>query len=113
MPAGRYDAAVTANGHEWRLPVELADGGPTTLVLNDGPDGPLLQQMHDVPGAAARLDPPDLTMPAAGSVPEKTPSQTVREGTSRSKAIPAVLCTVVIVGAAVLVAKTLRRQRQW
>ncbi|MCV7301090.1 glycosyltransferase family 39 protein [Mycobacterium barrassiae] len=111
MPAGRYDATVTANGHEWRIPVEVADGGPTTLVLNDGQDGPLLHGMHDVPGAAAPLDPPNLTMPAAGAVPEKTPSQDVHADTWRGKMIPVVLCAVVIVGASVVFAKTRGRQR--
>ncbi len=113
MPAGRYDATVTAKGREWRLPVEVAEGGPTTLVLNDGPGGPLLHQMHDVPGAAAPLDTPSLTMPAAGGVPEKTPSQAVPAGTPHAKVIPVLLCAAVIVCAVVVVAKTLGRQRQW
>ena len=112
LPAGAYDATVTANGREWRLPVQLAGDVPTTLMLTDGPDGPALQQTRDVPDAAAPLDPPGLTMPAANSAPEKTPTQAVHSATSRAKVIPLVLCAMVIAGAVIAGMKSRGRQRQ-
>ena len=112
LPAGAYDAAVTANGKEWRLPVQLTGDGPMTLVLTDGQDGPLVQQVRDVPEAAAPLDPPGLMMPAAGTAPEKTPSQLVDPGTPRRKVVPLVGCAVVIAGAVVVGMKNRGRQRQ-
>lgn len=89
--AGNYDAVVAANGRDWRRQVQLT-GAPTTLVLADGPDGPLLQQLRDVPDVLAPLDPPALTMPAAGTAPEKTPSKPVAIANSRQKVIPLGLC---------------------
>ena len=112
LPAGPYEAAVTANGREWRLPVQLTGDGPATLALTDGPDGPLLQPMRDVPDGAVPLDPPGLTMPAAGSAPEKTPPQTVDSGTPRRKAIPLVACVAVIASAVIVAVKSRGRQRQ-
>ena len=112
LPAGSYDATVTANGREWRLPVQLTGDGPTTLVLADGPDGPLLHPVRDMPEAAVPLDAPSLTMPAAGTAPEKTPAQTVHSTTLRRKAIPLVLCALVIAGAGVVAMKSRGRQRQ-
>ena len=67
VPAGRYDAVVSANGREWRQPVEFVGGEPMSLLLTDGPDGPLLRTLRDVPEAPAALNPPTLTMPASGS----------------------------------------------
>jgi hypothetical protein len=112
LPAGNYDAVVAANGRDWHRQVQLT-GEPTTLVLADGPDGPLLQQLSDVPDVSAPLDPPALTMPAAGTAPEKTPSKPVAIASSRQKVIPLVMCAVAIAGAAVLAAKARGRQRQW
>lgn len=112
LPAGPYEAAVTANGREWRLPVQLAGDGPTTLTLTDGPDGPLLQPLRDVPDGAVPLGPPGVTMPTAGSAPEKTPSQTVDSGTPRRKVIPLVLCGVVIASAVIVTVKSQGRKRQ-
>jgi hypothetical protein len=112
LPAGNYDAVVAANGREWHRQVQLT-GEPTTLVLADGPDGSLLQQLRDVPDVSAPLDPPALTMPAAGTAPEKTPSKPVVIASSRQKVIPLALCVIAIAGAAVLAAKARGRQRQW
>ena len=67
LPAGQYEAVVSANGREWRQPVEFLGGEPTSLLLTDGPDGPLLRTLRDVPEAPAALNPPTLTMPASGS----------------------------------------------
>lgn len=112
LSAGAYHATVTANGREWRLPVQLTGDGPTTLMLTDGPGGPLLQQTRDVSDAAAPLDAPGLTMPAANSAPEKIPAQAVHPATSRTKVIPLVLCCLIITGAAVAAVKSRGRQRR-
>jgi hypothetical protein len=112
LPAASYDAVVTASGRDWHLPVQLT-GEPTTLVLTDGPDGPLLEQLRDVPDVSAPLDPPALAMPAAGTAPEKTPSKPVVIASARQKVIPLVLCVVAIAGAAAMVVKARGRQRQW
>ena len=58
LPAGRYDAVLTANGREWRQPVEFPPGEPTTLLLTDGPDGPRVRTLRDVPDAPADLGSP-------------------------------------------------------
>ncbi|PRC62256.1 hypothetical protein C6A85_04060, partial [Mycobacterium sp. ITM-2017-0098] len=50
QPAGRYDAVITADGREWRRPVDLVEGAPTTLTVADGPDGPTLTQARDMAG---------------------------------------------------------------
>ena len=89
LPAGRYDAVVSANGREWRQPVEFLGGEPMSLLLTDGPDGPLLRTLRDVPEAPAALNPPTLTMPASGSAVDttkaKSPAMDARtEGGSRS-----------------------------
>jgi hypothetical protein len=113
LPAGSYDAVVTASGREWHQQVQLTGGEPNTLVLTDGPDGPLLEQLRDVPDVSAPLDPPALTMPAAGTAPEKTPSKPVVIASSRQKVIPLVLCVVAIAGAAALAVKARGRQQRW
>jgi hypothetical protein len=69
LPGGPYTAIITANGREWRQPVELAGGEPVSFLLNDGPDGPTLRPLRDVPDTPAALDPPTLTMPHAGAGP--------------------------------------------
>jgi hypothetical protein len=113
LPAGNYDAVVTATGRECHRPVALTDGEPNTLVLTDGPDGPLLQQLRDVPDVSTPLDPPALTMPAAGTASEKTSSKPVVIASSRQKVIPLALCVVAIAGGCVLAAKARARQQQW
>jgi uncharacterized protein DUF4397 len=112
LPAGSYDAVVTASGRDWHLPVQLT-GEPTTLVLTDGPDGPLVEPLRDVPDVSPPLDPPALTMPAAGAAPEKTPSKPVTIASARQKVIPLVLCVVAIAGAAAMAVKARGRQRRW
>jgi hypothetical protein len=111
LAAGSYDAVVTAHGQEWHRSVELT-GEPTTLVLTDGPDGPALQQLRDVPDVTAPLDPPALTMPAAGTAPDKTPAQQAVTVSPRQKVIPLAVCVVLIAGTTVLVAKLRARQQQ-
>jgi Dolichyl-phosphate-mannose-protein mannosyltransferase len=111
LPAGSYDAVVTANGREWHRPVEVTDGAPTTLVLIDGPDGPGLQPLRDVPDGTAPLDPPALTMPGSGSSPEKTLSKRAVTTDPRQQVIPVVLCGIGIAVAAALVIRMRRRQR--
>ena len=54
VPAGQYEAVVSANGREWRQPVEFLGGEPTSLLLTDGPDGPLLRTLRDVADAPPR-----------------------------------------------------------
>jgi hypothetical protein len=105
LPAGQYEAVVSANGREWRQPVEFLGGEPTSLLLTDGPDGPVLRTLRDVPDAPAALNPPTLTMPATGSAVEKTTAKTPAVEGSDGRRIAVVLCVVAIMGAAVLMAR--------
>ena len=59
VPAGQYEAVVSANGREWRQPVEFLGGEPMSLLLTDGPDGPLLRTLRDVPDPR-RAESPDV-----------------------------------------------------
>jgi hypothetical protein len=111
LPAGSYDATVTAGGREWHQPVQL-DGQPSTLILTDDPDGPGLAQIRDVPGETAPLDPPTLSMPAPGSAPEKTPAKEMVAAGPRQKVVPLVLCVLTIASAATFAAKVQGKQRQ-
>ncbi|MBY0285780.1 MAG: glycosyltransferase family 39 protein [Mycobacteriaceae bacterium] len=112
QPAGAYDAVITANGREWHLPVELADGQPTTLVLIDGQDGPTLLPMSDTPGVAAPLAPPSLASPTAAPITEKAPAQSVTAEDPRQQVIPVALCAVVISMAAAAAVRIRRRQHR-
>ena len=105
VPAGQYEAVVTANGREWRQPVEFLGGEPMSLLLTDGPDGPVLRTLRDVPEAPAALNPPTLTMPASGSAVDKSQAKTPAIGPSDGRRIAVVLCIAAIVGAAVLTAR--------
>ncbi len=105
VPAGQYEAVVSANGREWRQPVEFLGGEPMSLLLTDGPDGPLLRTLLDVPEAPAALNPPTLTMPASGSAVEKTKAKTPAIERSDGRRIAVVLCVAAIMGAAVLMAR--------
>jgi len=105
LPAGQYEAVVSSNGREWRYPVELVGGEPVTLLLTDGPDGPVLRMLRDVPEAPAALNPPTLTMPASGSAVEKTTGKTHATERSDGRRIAVVLCAAAIMGAAVLMAR--------
>src|SRR6185369_15620467 len=113
VPAGQYEAVVSANGREWRQPVELLGGEPMSLLLTDGPDGPVLRTLLDVPDAPAALNPPTLTMPASGSAVETTTAKTPAIG-SDGRRIAVVLCAAAIMCAAVLIARArpTRRPRQ-
>ena len=86
VPAGRYDAVVSANGREWRQPVEFLGGEPMSLLLTDGPDGPLLRTLRDVPEAPAALNPPTLTMPASGSAVDDNQGENACDGALGRKA---------------------------
>ncbi len=105
VPAGQYEAVVSANGREWRQPVEFLAGEPMSLLLTDGPDGPVLRTLRDVAEAPAALNPPTLTMPASGSSVEKTTAKTPASERSYGRRIVVVLCAVAIMGAAVLMAR--------
>ena len=105
LPAGQYEAVVSANGREWRQPVEFLGGEPMSLLLTDGPDGPVLRTLRDVPEAPAALNPPTLTMPASGSAVEKTRAKTPAIERSDGRRIALVLCVAAIMGAAVLMAR--------
>ena len=105
VPAGRYDAVVSANGREWRQPVEFLGGEPMSLLLTDGPDGPLLRTLRDVPEAPAALNPPTLTMPASGSAVDTTKARAPAMERWDGRRIAVVLCVVTIMGAAVLMAR--------
>ena len=105
LPAGQYEAVVSANGREWRQPVEFLGGEPMSLLLTDGPDGPVLRTLRDVPEAPAALNPPTLTMPASGSAVDKTKAKTPAIERSDGRRIAVVLCVAAIMGAAVLMAR--------
>jgi hypothetical protein len=104
VPAGQYEAVVSANGREWRQPVEFLGGRPMSLMLTDGPDGPVLRTLLDVSEAPVALNPPTLAMPANGSVVQKTTAKTPAVG-SAGRRIAVVLCVAAIVAAAVLMAR--------
>ena len=110
LPAGQYEAVVTANGREWRQPVEFLGGEPMSLLLTDGPDGPVLRTLRDVPEAPAALNPPTLTMPASGSAVDKTKAKTPAIERSDGRRIAVVLCVAAIIGAAVLMARARPRR---
>jgi hypothetical protein len=105
LPPGQYEAVVSANGREWRQPVEFLGGEPVSLLLTDGPDGPVLRTLRDVPDAPAALNPPTLTMPASGSAVDKTSAKAPATQRSDGRRIAVVLCVVSIIGAAVLMAR--------
>ena len=105
VPAGQYEAVVSANGREWRQPVEFPSGVPMSLLLTDGPDGPLLRTLLDVAEAPAALNPQTLTMPASESAVEKTSAKTPAIERVDGRRIAFVLCAAAIMGAAVLMAR--------
>jgi hypothetical protein len=105
VPAGQYEAVVTANGREWRQPVEFPGGVPVSLLLTDGPDGPLLRTLRDLPEAPTALNPPTLTMPASGDAVDKTKAKMPAIERSDGRWIAVVLCVAALVGAAVLMAR--------
>ena len=112
LPAGQYEAVVSANGREWRQPVEFLGGEPMSLLLTDGPDGPVLRTLLDVPEAPAALNPLTLTMPASGSAVEKTRAKTPAIERSDGRRIAFVLCAAAIMGAAVLMARARPTRRR-
>jgi 4-amino-4-deoxy-L-arabinose transferase-like glycosyltransferase len=105
VPAGQYEAVVSSNGREWRQPVELVGGEPVSLLLTDGPDGPVVRMLRDVPEAPAALNPPTLTMPASGSAVEKTTGKTHATERSDGRRIAVILCAAAAMGAAVLMVR--------
>jgi hypothetical protein len=108
LPPGQYEAVVSANGREWRQPVEFLAGEPTSLLLTDGPDGPVVRTLRDVPVAPAALDPSTLTMPASAGAVDKAKAPAVERSDGRRIAL--VLCVAAIVGAAVLMARARPRE---
>jgi hypothetical protein len=113
LPPGQYEAVVSANGREWRQPVEFLGGEPVSLLLTDGPDGPVLRTLRDVPDAPAALNPPTLTMPASGSAVDKTSAKAPATQRSDGRRIAVVLCVVTIIGAAVLMARARPEQPKY
>lgn len=113
-PAGVYDAVITAgDGREWHRRVELSGVGPATLTLTDGPDGPVLQQLRDIPDAEIGLNPPTLVLPALGPAAEKLSSKPVATEDVRQQAIPLALGLRTLAGAVMLAVRSKRRQREW
>ena len=116
LPAGQYTAVVTATGREWRQPVDLGGGEPTSFLLTDGPDGPALQALRDVPDALATLNPPALTMPPAGAAPHEPAEKMhaiARAGQSPKQAVAGVCVGASIAALALIRALTaLARRRQ-
>jgi hypothetical protein len=102
LAAGQYTAVITANGRESRQPVELIGGEPTSFLLTDGPDGPVLRALRDVPDAPATLNPPALTMPpAAAALPAPAEKLHANPRTSQS-AIPTATAVCIAAAAAAL-----------
>jgi Dolichyl-phosphate-mannose-protein mannosyltransferase len=110
LPPGQYEAVVSANGREWRQPVEFLGGEPTSLLLTDGPDGPVVRTLRDVPEAPSALDPSTLTMPVSVGVVDKAKPPAIERSDGRWIAV--VLCVASIVGAAVLMARARPRERR-
>jgi hypothetical protein len=79
--------------------------------LTDGPDGPLLSQVRDVPDSAAGLDPPRLTMPLGGSVPDGSQAKQVVTTDSLQAVIPWALCVLAVAAAVGMVLKARARPR--
>jgi hypothetical protein len=96
---------VSANGREWRQPVEFLGGEPMSLLLTDGPDGPVLRTLLDVPEAPAALNPSTLTMPASGAAVDNAKAKPAEIEFSGGRRIAVVLCAAAIIGAAVLMAR--------
>jgi hypothetical protein len=114
VPAGQYEAVVSANGRERRQPVEFHGGEPMSLLLTDGPDGPVLRTLLDAPYAPATLNPPTLTMPASAAAAQKNTAKSPAIERSDGRQIAVVLCVAAIIGAAVVMARarpTRREQR--
>ncbi|MFG1929973.1 glycosyl transferase [Mycobacterium sp. NPDC048908] len=112
VPAGQYEAVLTANGHEWRQPIGLPGGEPMSLLLTDGPDGPLLQTVRDVPATPAALSSPTLTLPASGTPVDKINAKTPAIESSDGKPVAVVLCMATILAAAILTARTRRSAQE-
>jgi hypothetical protein len=108
LRAGRYDAVISANGREWRQPVEFREGEPTSLLLTDGPDGPMVRILRDLPQAPAALDPTTLTMPTNANVVDKSTAKATTALASNGSRIAAVVCLAAILGAAALMVKARR-----
>ena len=105
VPAGQYEAVMTANGREWRQPVEFLGGEPMSLLLTDGPDGPVLQTLRDVPAAPAALNPPTLTLPASASAVDKSNAKTPAIERWGGRRIAVALFVAAIICVAVLMAR--------
>ena len=102
---GAVRSGGEANGREWRQPVEFLGGEPMSLLLTDGPDGPVLRTLRDVPEAPAALNPPTLTMPASVSAVDKTKAKTPAIERSDGRRIAVALCLAAIICVAVLMAR--------
>jgi hypothetical protein len=105
LPAGQYDAVVSANGREWRQPVEFLGGEPTSLLLSDGPDGPVLRTLLDVPEDPAALNPSTLTIPASEGGLDRSKAKPPAIERSDGRRIAVVLCVAAMIGAAILTAR--------
>ncbi|WP_036436985.1 glycosyltransferase family 39 protein [Mycobacterium sp. URHB0044] len=113
LPAGQYTAVVTAAGREVRLPVDLVGGEPTSFLLTDGPDGPRLQTLRDVPDAPVGLD-PSTPMAFVPEAPAKNaPVKPLIDVPTDGRGFVLVGCVVVIVGAAILMSRARPRRRTW
>jgi hypothetical protein len=106
LPGGQYTAIVTANGQQWQQPVDLIGGEPTSLLLTDGPDGPALRPLRDVPEAPAAMNPAALTMPSARAAPPAPAEKMHVSARGDHSAIPAV--TGVCLAAAVVALALIR-----
>jgi hypothetical protein len=106
LPGAQYTAIVTANGQQWQQPLDLIGGAPTSLLLTDGPDGPALRPLRDVPDAPATLNPAALTMPSARAAPPARAEKMHAGARGDHSAIPAV--TGVCLAAAVVALALIR-----
>jgi hypothetical protein len=106
LPGAQYTAIVTANGQQWQQPLDLIGGAPTSLLLTDGPDGPALRPLRDVPDAPGTLNPAALTMPSARAAPPARAEKMHAGARGDHSAIPAV--TGVCLAAAVVALALIR-----
>jgi hypothetical protein len=103
VPGGQYTAVVTASGRQWQQPVDLIGGEPTSFLLADGPDGPALRPLRDVPDAPGALNPPALTMPPAEAGPPAPAEKAHASARVDQSAISAVAGVCVLAGIVALV----------
>ena len=99
LPAGDYLATVTANGHDWQQPIQVSAGESSSLLLTDGPRGPLLRTLSDVAADEVPLDAPTLAVPPDPARPAHHDQSVAAASSGRSWAMgPIVVVAAVALG---------------